>query len=111
MEIHHGKHHQTYIDKLNAALSDHTDLKRQAIEDLSGIVGSCPTVYEERFETMEAGTTITPFFGNASLLPVEVSRPVHLAEAISSSFGQPGCPQRCSLPRRPSLDLAQAGRG
>jgi Fe-Mn family superoxide dismutase len=34
MEIHHTKHHQTYVDKLNAALEGHDDLSSQSVEDL-----------------------------------------------------------------------------
>ncbi|MFY9614839.1 MAG: superoxide dismutase [Candidatus Dormiibacterota bacterium] len=34
MEIHHTKHHQTYVDKLNAALEGHDDLASQSVEDL-----------------------------------------------------------------------------
>jgi Fe-Mn family superoxide dismutase len=34
MEIHHTKHHQTYVDKLNAALEGHEDLRDQSVEDL-----------------------------------------------------------------------------
>lgn len=34
MEIHHGKHHQKYVDKLNAALEGHSDLQKLGIEDL-----------------------------------------------------------------------------
>ena len=34
MEIHHDKHHQTYVDKLNAALEGHDDLSNQSVEDL-----------------------------------------------------------------------------
>jgi Fe-Mn family superoxide dismutase len=34
MEIHHTKHHQTYVDKLNAALEGHDDLSNQSVEDL-----------------------------------------------------------------------------
>jgi len=28
MEIHHGKHHQTYVTKLNEALADYPDLQK-----------------------------------------------------------------------------------
>ena len=34
MEIHHGKHHQFYIDKLNAALEKYHDLTDKKLEDL-----------------------------------------------------------------------------
>jgi Fe-Mn family superoxide dismutase len=34
MEIHHTKHQQTYIDKLNAALEGHDDLANQSVDDL-----------------------------------------------------------------------------
>src|SRR3989338_4536090 len=34
MKLHHDKHHQTYVDKLNAALEVHKDLQNKKIEDL-----------------------------------------------------------------------------
>ena len=38
MEIHHGKHHAAYVDKLNTALEKYPDLQTKKIEELlSGI--------------------------------------------------------------------------
>ena len=38
MEIHHGKHHAVYVEKLNAALEKYPDLQSKKIEELlSGI--------------------------------------------------------------------------
>jgi Fe-Mn family superoxide dismutase len=34
MTVHHTKHHQTYVDKLNAALEGHDDLASQSVDDL-----------------------------------------------------------------------------
>ncbi|MCL5016054.1 MAG: superoxide dismutase [Patescibacteria group bacterium] len=34
MEIHHSKHHQSYVDKLNAALDGHEDLLELSVEHL-----------------------------------------------------------------------------
>ena len=34
MHIHHDKHHQGYVNKLNAALEGHADLQSKSIEDL-----------------------------------------------------------------------------
>lgn len=34
MEIHYTKHHQGYVDKLNAALENHSDLGQRSIEEL-----------------------------------------------------------------------------
>jgi Fe-Mn family superoxide dismutase len=42
MEIHHGKHHQGYVDKLNSALEGHPDLAAKSIEDLLRGIDSVP---------------------------------------------------------------------
>ncbi len=34
MKIHHTKHHQTYVDKLNAALEKYPDLQEKTVEEL-----------------------------------------------------------------------------
>src|SRR5438552_2670366 len=34
MEIHHGRHHKTYVDNLNKALEKHADLQSKHIEDI-----------------------------------------------------------------------------
>jgi len=34
MEIHHSKHHQTYVDKLNAAVSEHPEIEALSVVDL-----------------------------------------------------------------------------
>jgi len=34
MQLHHDKHHQAYVDKLNAALEGHDNLKEKTIEEL-----------------------------------------------------------------------------
>ena len=42
MEIHHGKHHQTYIDKLNAALENHPELSNLNINKLIADLSNVP---------------------------------------------------------------------
>ncbi len=42
MEIHHGKHHQGYVTKLNAALEKHGDLQGKSVEDLIGDINNVP---------------------------------------------------------------------
>jgi superoxide dismutase, Fe-Mn family len=42
MEIHHGKHHQTYINNLNAALKDHPDHQGKPIEQLIANLDALP---------------------------------------------------------------------
>ena len=48
MEIHHTKHHQAYIDNLNAVLKEHDDLRNQPLDsllaDLPGIADSARAV-------------------------------------------------------------------
>ena len=42
MELHHTKHHQTYVDKLNAALDGHEKLQKLTAKDLLKDLNSVP---------------------------------------------------------------------
>ncbi len=42
MEIHHGKHHATYVNNLNAAIEKHPELSDRALEDLLKDLNSVP---------------------------------------------------------------------
>ena len=42
MQIHHGKHHQTYITNLNNALSKHPELFTKSLEELLRDINSVP---------------------------------------------------------------------
>lgn len=42
MRIHHTKHHQTYVDKLNTALEAYPDLAQKSVEDLVSDINSVP---------------------------------------------------------------------
>src|SRR2546421_2500381 len=42
MQIHHGKHHQTYITNLNTALAKHPELAQKNLEDLLRGINSVP---------------------------------------------------------------------
>ncbi len=42
MQIHHGKHHQTYITNLNNALAKHPELAQKNLEDLLRGINSVP---------------------------------------------------------------------
>lgn len=42
MKLHYGKHHQAYVDKLNAALDQTPDLKERSLEDMLANIKSLP---------------------------------------------------------------------
>jgi Fe-Mn family superoxide dismutase len=42
MELHHDKHHQTYVDKLNAAIEKAPDLKDKSLEELLRNLDAAP---------------------------------------------------------------------
>jgi len=43
MSIHHGKHHKTYVEKLNEAIGKHKELKGKSIEELLEDISSLPS--------------------------------------------------------------------
>jgi superoxide dismutase, Fe-Mn family len=42
MQIHHGKHHQAYVNNLNAALEKHPDLQSKTVEELLKNINTVP---------------------------------------------------------------------
>lgn len=42
MELHHGKHHQAYVNNLNTALKDHGELAKLPLEEILGKIGEIP---------------------------------------------------------------------
>jgi len=42
MQIHHGKHHQAYVNNLNAALDKHSGMQDQGLESLLGNLTAVP---------------------------------------------------------------------
>jgi len=87
MEIHHGKHHQTYIDKLNGALSDHPALSDLSIEDLIRDLSAIPDAVRGAIRNNGGGHFNHTFFWKC-ISPSGGGLPSGaLAEAITSSFG------------------------
>jgi Fe-Mn family superoxide dismutase len=87
MEIHHGKHHATYVAKLNAALEGHADLQGKSPEELCRAVATLPEAIRGAVRYNGGGhwnhtmfwTWMAPGAGGA---PTGAA-----ADAIASAFG------------------------
>ena len=87
MEIHHGKHHQTYITNLNNALNGHDQLLSMRIEDLISDLSSLPESVQGAVRNNGGGHANHSFFWE-SLSPSGGGLPSGgLADSISSTFG------------------------
>jgi superoxide dismutase, Fe-Mn family len=42
MQLHHQKHHQTYVDKFNAAIAQHPDIAEESVESLLSRLDTVP---------------------------------------------------------------------
>jgi Fe-Mn family superoxide dismutase len=85
MEIHHSKHHATYIAKLNAALEDHADLQDLPVETLIADLNRIPEKIRQAVRNHGGGHANHTFFW--SLLKKDVPFEGDIAEAIASKFG------------------------
>ena len=82
MQIHHGKHHQAYVDNLNKAISG-TENESKTIEQLVAVAGSLSAAIRNN----GGGHWNHSFFWE-SLAPQAGGHPEgKLAEAITASFG------------------------
>ena len=87
MEIHHGKHHQTYIDKLNAALEGQNELQNLSALELISDLSKLPDSIRGAVRNNGGGHVNHSFFWK-SLSPNGGGEPHGgLATAIDRAFG------------------------
>ncbi|WP_078552821.1 superoxide dismutase SodA [Bacillus alkalicellulosilyticus] len=87
MNIHHGKHHATYIAKLNAALEGHADLANKSIEELVSNLDAVPESIRGAVRNNGGGHANHSLFWTL-LSPNGGGEPTgELADAINSTFG------------------------
>jgi Fe-Mn family superoxide dismutase len=87
MEIHHGKHHQTYINNLNAALEKHPDLQTKSVEDLIRGINTVPEDIRTAVRNNGGGHANHSMFWQI-MGPHAGGQPTGaIADAITSSFG------------------------
>jgi superoxide dismutase, Fe-Mn family len=86
MEIHHGKHHATYVTRLNQALEGKGDLASKTIEDLLRNLDAVPNEIRMAVRNNGGGHYNHSLFWK--LLSPSGGKPSGaLAEAITKSFG------------------------
>ena len=87
MQIHHGKHHQTYVTNLNAALDKHPELHGKNLDDLVRSVNSVPEDIRTAVRNNGGGHWNHSMFWK--LMAANAGGPPTgaVADAITSSFG------------------------
>ena len=87
MEIHHTKHHQAYINNLNAALEKAPELQKKSIDELMRDVNSAPESVRTAVRNNGGGHWNHTMFWEI-MGPGAGGEPTGaLADAIKSSFG------------------------
>jgi Fe-Mn family superoxide dismutase len=87
MEIHHGKHHQAYVDNLNKALDGHPDLQAMSIDDLMRNLGKVPDAIKAPVRNNGGGHSNHSMFWQV-MGPSAGGQPTgEVADAIKSTFG------------------------
>ena len=87
MEIHHTKHHQTYINNVNGALEGYPDLAAKSVEDLISDLDAVPEGIRGAVKNNGGGHANHSLFWNI-IGPNGGGDPIgKLAEAINSDLG------------------------
>ncbi len=85
MEIHHDKHHQAYVSKVNAALEGHADLQKKSIDQLITDLNSVPENIRTAVRNNGGGHSNHAFFWK--ILKKDTKFGGNVAEAIKKEFG------------------------
>lgn len=87
MEIHHGKHHQGYVNNTNKLLADHSDLAALSAEELlANELAQVPVEIRTGVRNNLGGHVNHSFFWPLLAAPKDY-RPGKLREALMATFG------------------------
>ncbi|AST92573.1 superoxide dismutase [Sutcliffiella cohnii] len=87
MNIHHTKHHNTYVTNVNAALEGHADLQSKSVEELISNLDAVPENIRTAVRNNGGGHANHSLFWTL-LTPGGSNAPTgELADAINSKFG------------------------
>lgn len=87
MEIHHGKHHNTYVTNLNKALEAHPDLASKSLDELLQSLDSLPEAIRTAVRNNGGGHWNHTLFWEI-MGPNQGGEPTgELADAINAAFG------------------------
>jgi superoxide dismutase, Fe-Mn family len=86
MRLHHTKHHQTYVDKLNTALEAHPTLLNTSLEELLGSINDLPETVRTAVKNHGGGHHNHSLFWN--YMSPQKSEPTGpLTRSLEASFG------------------------
>lgn len=87
MQIHHDRHHGTYVNNLNAALEAHPDLQAKSLNDLLAAMDAVPEAIRTAVRNNGGGHANHSMFWEI-MSPNGGGQPTGaLADAITSTFG------------------------
>ena len=87
MQIHHGKHHQAYVNNLNAALDKHPELQKKTLEDLLKSINTVPEDIRTAVRNNGGGHANHSMFWQI-MAPNAGGQPTGaIADALKASFG------------------------
>lgn len=87
MEIHHGKHHQAYVNNLNSALENQADLASKSLEDLIRSINALPESIRTAVRNNGGGHWNHSFFWNLMKANGGGAPTGKVAELITRDFG------------------------
>jgi Fe-Mn family superoxide dismutase len=85
MTIHHTKHHQTYVDKLNTALTNHPDWAAKTVEQVVRELNNAPESIRTALRNHGGGHANHAFFWQTLKKDITFGGPA--ADAIIKKFG------------------------
>lgn len=83
MEIHHGKHHAAYVEKLNGALEKYPDLQNKKVEELLSSIEDVPEDIRTAVQNNGGGHHNHTLFWES----MKPGGPQTAPEAITKTFG------------------------